>query len=337
MSSLQPALLISQKVIGEFRPRLTRILAQAPRRIELLPYVRDVVFTPAQVESVEIAYYSRDIWEGTTRTTLSPAAAGFWNIVDRAPQPKWTHVFSSGTDQPRYQQIRERGARLTTSAGAQAEPVAHAAVTGLLALARRFPHYFAAQSRGEWAPLQATDVPDLRGQTAIIIGTGHIGSVIARCLQAFGVWTVGIRRSLTPTPHFDEVITLAHLDERLPTCDWLVLACPLVADTHGLIDARRLALLPKSAGLVNVARGEIVDEAALARALAERALMGAFLDVFLVEPLPKDSPLWKLPNAVVSPHNAGASSGTYARGVEVFLRNLERYLRNEPMENEAQR
>jgi D-2-hydroxyacid dehydrogenase (NADP+) len=334
---MHPALLISQKVIDEFCATLTRILAQAPRRIELLPYARDAVFTLAQVESVEIAYYSRDIWEGTTRTTLSPTAAGFWDIVARAPRPKWTHVFSSGTDQPQYQQMLKRGSRLTTSAGAQAEPVAHAAVAGLLALARRFPHYFAAQSRSEWAPLKAADVPDLRGQTAIIIGMGYIGSVIARCLQAFGVRTVGIRRSLTPAPHFDEVIALTDLDERLPTCDWLVLACPLVAQTRGLIDARRLALLPKSAGLVNIARGEIVDEAALARALAEGALMGAFLDVFLLEPLPKGSPLWKLPNVIVSPHNAGASSGTYARGVEVFLRNLERYLRNEPMENEAQR
>lgn len=332
-----PALLVSQKVIDEFRPTLARILAEAPRRVELLPFTRDLAPTQAQIDALEVAYYSRDVWEGTNRTTLSPTAAAFWNIVDRAPQPRWTHVFSSGTDQPQYQQMLKRGSRLTTSAGAQAEPVAYAAVTGLLALARRFPHYFAAQSRAEWAPLKAANVPDLRGQTAIIVGTGYIGSVIARCLQAFGVRTVGVRRRVAPTPHFDEVIALSTLDARLPGCDWLVLACPLVPETRGLVDARRLALLPHTAGLVNIARGEIVDEDALARALAAGALMGAFLDVFLVEPLPKASPLWGLPNVIVSPHNAGASSGTYARGVEIFLRNLEHYLRDEPMENEAQR
>jgi len=334
---MSPALLISRRVIEEFRPALERIIAEAPRRIELLPFTRDIEATSAQVAAVEVAYYSRDIWEGTNRTTLSPAAAAFWSIVDRAPQPKWMHVFSSGTDQPQYQQMLQRGSRLTTSAGAQAESVGYAAVTGLLALARRFPHYFAAQSRSEWVPVKAADVHDLRGQTAIIVGMGYIGAVIARCLQAFGIRTVGIRRSLAPAQHFDEVIALADLDARLPGCDWLVLACPLVPETRGLIDARRLALLPRTAGLVNIARGEIVDEAALTQALAEGKLLGAFLDVFNVEPLPKESPLWKLTNVIVSPHNAGASSGTYARGVETFLHNLELYLRGEPMVNEAAR
>jgi phosphoglycerate dehydrogenase-like enzyme len=96
-------------------------------------------------------------------------------------------------------------------------------------------------------------------------------------------------------------------------------------------------LLPRKAGLINIARGEIVDEPALARALGTGALAGAFLDVFTVEPLAHESPFWRLPNVIISPHNAGASAGTYARGVEIFLRNLERYLRQQPLANEAQR
>jgi len=334
---MSPALLVSSKVIAEFRPTLERIVAESPRPVALLPFTRELQATPEQIDAVEVAYYSRDIWEGTNRTTLSPSAAAFWSIVDRAPQPKWMHVFSSGTDQPQYQQMLKRGSRLTTSAGAQAESVGYAAVTGLLALARRIPHYLAAQSRAEWAPVKAAEVADLRGQTAIIVGMGYIGSVIARCLQAFGIRTVGIRRSLAPAQHFDEVIALGDLDARLPKCDWLVLACPLVPQTRGLIDARRLAMLPRTAGFVNIARGEIVDEAALTQALAEGKLLGAFLDVFNVEPLPKESPLWKLPNVIVSPHNAGASAGTYARGVETFLRNLELYLHGKPLINEAAR
>src|SRR6185295_14352182 len=128
---------------------------------------------------------------------------------------------------------------------------------------------------------------------------------------------------------------LSQLDSVLPACDWLVLACPLVPETRGLMDRRRLALLPRTAGLANIARGELADESALAEALAGGRLRCAYLDVFTVEPLPQESPLWGLPNVLISPHNAGASTGTYARGVEIFLRNLASYLRAQPLENEA--
>lgn len=331
-------ILISQKVATEFAADLKPILAASSRPVELLPFTPDMAPTPAQIESMEAAYYSRDIWEGTSKSTLSPAAQVFWPLVERAPHLKWLTVFSSGIDQPQYQAALARGVRLTTSAGAQAEPVAIAAVTGLLALARRLPHWFAAQQRSAWAPLLGADVPpDLRGQNAVIVGTGHIGATIARVLQALGMKTIGIRRRVRPTEYFDEVMTLANLDALLPTCDWLVLACPLTPDTRGLMDARRLALLCPTAGLVNIARGEIVDEAALAAALAGGRLGRAYLDVFTTEPLSPDSPLWKLPNALISPHNAGASSGTYARGVQIFLRNLDRYLKDLPLENEAER
>jgi phosphoglycerate dehydrogenase-like enzyme len=230
----------------------------------------------------------------------------------------------------------KRGVRLTTGAGAQAEPVSVAAVTGLLALARRLPHWWAAQQRSEWAPLLGAEVPpDLRGQTAIIVGTGYIGANIARLLQAVGMKTIGIRKRVQPTEHFDEVHPISAIDSMLPSCDWLVLACPLTPETRGLMDARRLALMRPSAGLVNVARGEVVDEGALAAALIAQRLGRAYLDVFTSEPLPRESALWKLPNVMISPHNVGASTGTYARGVEIFLRNLDNYITGRAMENEA--
>ena len=275
--------------------------------------------TDAQIATIEAAYYSRDVWEGTVKSQLSPAARAFWAIVDRAPNLKWLSVFSSGTDHQQYQPHMQRGVRLTTGAGAQAEPVAIAAVTGLLALARRLPHWWAAQQRSEWAPLRGAEVPpDLRGQTAIIVGTGYIGGNIARLLQAVGMKTIGIRKRVQPTEHFDEVHPISAIDSLLPSCDWLVLACPLTPETRGLMDARRLALMRPSAGLVNVARGEVVDEGALAAALAAQRLGRAYLDVFTSEPLPRESPLWKLPNVMISPHNAGASTGTYARGWKSF-------------------
>jgi phosphoglycerate dehydrogenase-like enzyme len=333
---MKPSVLISQRVISEFEPRLSDILRGAPRQLEILPFARDLRVTTEQLESIEAGYYSRDVWEGTEKTGLSPAARAFWDIIERAPNLKWLAVYSAGTDQQRYQTTMQRGIRLTTSAGAQSEAVGLAAVAGLLALARCVPYWWSAQQRREWAPLRGKDVPpDLPGQTAVLVGMGYIGKVIARVLSAMGMKTIGIRRSTAPAEHFDRVLPLAQLDTVLPSCDWLVLACPLVPETRGLMDQRRLALLPRTAGLANIARGELVDERALADALAGGRLRCAYLDVFTVEPLPQESPFWGLPNVLISPHNAGASTGTYGRGVEIFLRNLSNYLGSKPLENEA--
>jgi D-2-hydroxyacid dehydrogenase (NADP+) len=333
---MKPALLVSSKVISEFGVRLDTILAGAPRKLELLPFAADSKLTPEQISNIEAAYFSRDIWEGTEKSVLSPAAQAFWNVIDHAPNVKWMAVYSAGTDQQRYQDVMRRGVRLTTSAGAQSESVGLACAVSVLALARGIPHWLAAQQRREWAPLRGKDVPpDIPGQTAVIIGTGYIGAVIARVLHAAGMKTIGIRRSPGAQEHFDDIRPPVALDALLPTCDWLVIACPLTPDTRNLIDARRLALMQPGAGIANIARGEIIDEAALADALKHKRLRQAYLDVFHTEPLPATSPLWDLPNVLISPHNAGASTGTYARGVEIFLRNLEKYLSGMSMENVA--
>ncbi len=335
---MQPALFVSRQLIANFGARLGEILAHAPRRFEVLPFSPDTQITVAQRESIEITFYSRDIWEGTIKTSLSPAAAAYWPIVDAAPNLKWLQVVSAGADQQPYQTSIKRGLRVTTSAGANAEPVAVTGVTGLLMLARGFPHWIRAQQCAEWSPQLGAQSPlDLKGQTAAIVGTGYIGKIVASVLQVLGVKTVGIRRSIVPTEHFDEVHPLAALDALLPTCDWLVLACPLTAETHGLMDARRLALLPHTAGFVNISRGEVVDEAALIDALAGGRLRGAYLDVVTHEPLAPGSPLWKLPNVIITPHNSASSVGNFRRGVEIFLRNLESYLRGERLENEVPR
>lgn len=333
---MNPSLLVSSKVVAEFGPRLGDIVASAPRKLEILQFTPELRVTQAELENIEAAYYSRDVWEGTVKNTLSPAARAFWEIIDRAPRLKWIAVYSAGTDQQRYYDVMGRGARLTTSAGAQSESVGLAAAAGLLALGRCVPHWLAAQQKHEWAPLRGAEIPpDIPGQTAVIVGTGYIGKVIARVLKAMGMKTIGIRRSAAPVEHFDQVLPLSGLEAVLPACDWLMLACPLTDETRGLMNRRRLALLPPGAGLANVARGEVLDEAALAEALAGGRLRCAYLDVFTVEPLPPESPLWGLPNVLISPHNAGASTGTYARGVEIFLRNVGNYLSQRPLENEA--
>jgi phosphoglycerate dehydrogenase-like enzyme len=331
-----PLLLMSQRVINEYKDRIDAILKTAPGRLELLPFTPELKLTPAQVQGIEAAYYSRDIWEGTNRSVLSPAATVFWPMVDGAPNLKWLQVMSAGADQPPYQPSINRKVRVASGAGANAEPVAYTAFTGLMMLARGFPHWIETRAKRQWDPLLGARQPaDIRGQTAIIIGMGHIGATIARCLQAMGVKTIGIRRRVAPAEHFDQVVAMSELDGLLPKCDWLVLACPLTEETRGLMDARRFALLPKHAGFVNIARGEVIDEAALIATLKANKIQGAYLDVFSKEPLPTDSPLWDMPNVIMSPHNSAASPNNYARGIEIFLGNLGRYLRGERLENEV--
>ncbi len=333
---MKSTLLISSKVVAEFGPHLQDVISTAPRQLQLLPFSPEQQFTADAIDRVEVAYYSRDIWEGTEKNALSPAAQAFWQIIDRARHLKWMAVYSAGMDQKRYVDAMTRGIRLTSSAGAQSESVGLAAAIGVLTLARGIAHWMAAQQRREWAPLRGRDVPpDIAGQTAVIVGTGYIGSVIARVLHAAGMKTIGIRRHAAPAANFDEVLAPVALDSLLPACDWLIIACPLTPETRHLIDARRLALMKAGAGVANIARGEIIDEPALVDALRSRRLRHAYLDVFNTEPLPQDSPFWDLPNVLISPHNAGASTGTYARGVGIFLNNLANYLREQPLQNEA--
>jgi phosphoglycerate dehydrogenase-like enzyme len=126
------------------------------------------------------------------------------------------------------------------------------------------------------------------------------------------------------------------LDEVLAHCDWLALACPLTDETRGLIDGDMLRRLPRGARLINIARGEVVDEAALIAALQQGHLGGAYLDVFAQEPLPPDSPLWDLPNVIVSPHNSGAAAGNDARVHALFVANFARFVASQPLVNEVE-
>jgi D-2-hydroxyacid dehydrogenase (NADP+) len=333
---MSASLLISRHIATEHQAALAEILAAAPRRFELLHYEPGASYTAEQIAGIEATFYSRDIWEGTPAKHRSPEARAYWSLVDAAPNLRWLQLVSAGLDHPAYQPSKQRGIRISTAAGTNAEPVALNGLAGLLMLSRGFPHWLRAQQQKVWAPIRDSDLPrDLGGQTALIVGMGHIGTRLARGLQALGVHTIGLRRQVQPAPYFDEVLGLEAIDGLLPRCDWLVLACPLNEQTRHLVNARRLALLPHGAGLVNIARGEIVDEAALIAALESGHLLGAYLDVFAQEPLPPGSPLWTLPNVLMTPHSASASLGTRQRGAALFLRNLRAYLQGAPLESEV--
>ena len=224
---------------------------------------------------------------------------------------------------------------MTTSSGATAQPIAQTAIAGMLALARGFPAWSTAQREHVWAP-QRSAPRDLQGQTMVIVGLGAIGNEIARLAEQFGLHVIGVRRSPRRAgDHAGELVAPSALGSVAARADWLVLACPLTEKTRGMINAEVLAALPPGAHVINVARGQVIDEGALIAALTTGNLGGAYLDVFEHEPLPADSPLWDLPNVIVSPHNSAASTGNSARVAEIFFRNLEHWLRGEALENEV--
>ena len=278
---------------------------------------------------VDIAFFSEDGFPRFSRQ--------FFSAVRKAPSLKWLHVFNAGVDHPIYTEMLGRGVRLTTSSGTAAKPIAQNAIAGLLMLSRNFPRWLASQRARQWKPIRGDDVPkDLEGQTAIVVGLGHIGREIARVARALGLKVIGIKRSArAPEDPVDEVHAPEALLDLLPRADWLFVACPLTAETRGWIDAEALARLPAHAGLINIARGEIIDEAAMIVALREGCLAGAYLDVFQQEPLPTDSPLWDLPNVIITPHNAGAAAGNDRRIYEVFIENLARWWKREALLNEV--
>lgn len=326
-------MLLSKGFVSQFGAELRAAAAAAGATPQIIHLPDDPAqqLSVADLEAIEIAYLTRDLrFSNHHYQTFSES-------VKAAPNLKWVHFTSTGIDQhPFLPALRERNVRLTTSAGTNGVPVGQTAICGLLMLARGFPRWIAAQRERRWDPARGKDVPrDLRGQTVIVVGLGNIGATVARFCKSINMNVIGLRRSLKRDGDpVDEIHPLAKLLDLLPRCDWLVLACPYTQETHQLVNAKTLSLMPEHAHLINVARGAVVDEPALIAALQSRQIAGAYLDVFEKEPLPADSPLWDMPNVIVSPHNASASDGNDGRAARVFTDNVQHFVRGETMQNE---
>jgi phosphoglycerate dehydrogenase-like enzyme len=266
---------------------------------------------------IDVAFITRDITGASTKTNVLPALARCYEMLRASPKLQWVHAHSAGLDRPIYAELQVRGVRVTSSAGANAAPVAHTAVAAVLALGRQFPVQIAAQYKRQYTPMtNHSKLHDLTGQTALVLGLGAIGSLIAKYLTALDIKVIGITRS-----NFDE------LSRYLPKIDFLVLACPLTAQTKGLVNAQLLSKMKAGSYLVNVARGEVCVEADVIAALQSGQLGGAFLDGFEVEPLSTDSPLWSSPNVMLSAHTAGHFTGHADAVTQIFIKHLSNFLK----------
>ncbi|MFZ9629247.1 MAG: D-2-hydroxyacid dehydrogenase [Ilumatobacteraceae bacterium] len=273
--------------------------------------------------SIDLAVFSTDLW-------TSGRGRRFFGTALAAPRLRWLHMFSAGLDDPVFDQLARRGVRVTGSAGSSAVAIAHTVMLHALALCRNTGAHAADQAARRWAPV---DHLDLEGRTMCVIGMGNIGSEVARLATAFGVRVIGVRR--TPTGHEPcPTYSVDHLHRLLPEVDDLVLAAALNDDSRQLIGAAELALLRPGAHVINVGRGDLLDEPALVDTLRSGHLHGAALDVFATEPLPDDSPLWDMDNVLVTPHSAGRTPLSQDRAAAAFTDNLGRWVRGEPLRNE---
>lgn len=264
------------------------------------------------------------------------------DLPERAPRVRWVQATSAGIGhfirRTRYAE-RWPGVVFTTASGVHARPLAEFALLAFLAHTRGLLHLRREQARHHWERYAGTD---LHGRTVLVVGMGAIGTEVARCATAHGMEVLGIKRSVKGVEpadlHARELGTLEHLPALLPRAEFLVLATPHTDETEGLLGARELALLPEGAVVVNVGRGALVDETALIRALlpppeGTGRVAAAWLDVFQEEPLPEASPLWDLPNVVVSPHSASTSDRENDRITDLFCENLRRDREGEPLLN----
>ena len=286
----------------------------------------------------DIAFMTREVTGQSSRSHPTPELARFQDLLRSAPRLRWLQTHPAGADRPIYAELRTRGVKVTTASGATATTVAHTTLGAMIALNRRFPLLADAQRRHAWEPrLGAASPRDLPGQTAVVVGLGPIGQKLAVLLRALEMRVIGVRRSPEQVPLCERTVTYADLATVLPLADWLVLCCPASPLTRGLANARTLALLPKGAHLVNVARGEVAVERDVVAALASGHLAGAYLDVFEKEPLDPASPLWELPNVIVSPHTASHSLGQNDAVLAIFLDNLVRWREGRPLRNDLDR
>jgi phosphoglycerate dehydrogenase-like enzyme len=323
-------LLLSREAADRFGARVAAVLAGRPF---------EIMFLESEPEAggdygIDIGLISVDVRGNSTNVMLAPTMRRFFEMATSSRNLRWIHTNSAGADRPEYRPLQARGVTLTTSSGATAPTIALSVAGAVIALAREFPAVMAAQRQRAWIPLRGERTPrDLAGQVALVVGLGPIGREIARLLKAIGLEVIGVRRSAAAIENCDATIDFAGLKAVLPRADWVILACPLSDLTRGLIDAQALALLPAGARLLNVSRGAVVDEAALIAALRSGKLAGAYLDVFTREPLDPDSPLWTLPNVIISPHSSSYSQGYADRVGEIFLDNLARWRDGIPLRN----
>jgi phosphoglycerate dehydrogenase-like enzyme len=326
------AIALSPILSARYRSRdLERIRAAAPGARLVMVSVEGLADGP--LDGVEVML----------RGWLSSEA--FDRILVRAPRLSWVHSATSGVERALTPAALERGVVVTNARGVFSRPIAEYVLMMILAISRRLPQLLELQRERTWQPLEGAELRDV---TVGIVGLGSIGRAVGALATAFGCRVVAVRRHADAGPVqpaseegeaplgeivLDRVGGPETLPELLAESDFIVLAAPLTPETEQMINAETLALVKPGAWLINVARGRLIDERALLRALQDGELGGAVLDTFRDEPLSPTSPFYDQANVIVTPHTAWSSGRVLDRSVELFCDNLRRFASGEPLLN----
>jgi D-2-hydroxyacid dehydrogenase (NADP+) len=327
-----PKLLLSDFALRTWGERIKAALPAG----ELTSVTAEEALAASDACDADIAFMTREVTGKSSSSNPTPELAGFDAVLRKSPRLKWLQIHPAGAERPIYRELRARGVKVTTASGATAITVSHSVLGALIAINRRFPLLADAQRRHAWEPRLGERSPrDLAGQCAVIVGMGPIGRNIAGLLKGLGMRAIGVRRSAEPAPNCDRTIAYGELMGVLPQADVLILCCPASAVTRGIANAAVFAAMPKGALFINVSRGEIAVEKDVIAALQGGHLAGAYLDVFEREPLDPASPLWDIPNVLISPHTASHSLGQNEAIFGIFLDNLARFRAGQKLRNDV--
>jgi D-2-hydroxyacid dehydrogenase (NADP+) len=251
---------------------------------------------------------------------------------------QWIHSTAAGVAQLMYPELRESGVMVTSASGIFSLPMAEHTMGLILALARNFPDSVRYQDQAKWSVQALWDKPqqltEINGRVLLIVGYGSIGRELAKRAKAFGMRVWGVTRSgQGDTTHAEKILPIAQLDEALPHADYVVISAPETPETKHLMGAAQIMKMKRGARLINVARGSLLDESALIKALQSEALGGAALDVTGTEPLPPESPLWRTPNLFITPHTSAISESLWQRETELFLKLLDEWFSGKELSN----
>ena len=269
--------------------------------------------------AIEVAWGTSDLFEGPIRP--------FFGLLRRSETLRWFQSPAAGFDAPIFGELVRKGIALTSS-DANSVSIAEYVLRCVLEHFQESALWSDAQAERLWS---RHDFREVAGTTWVIVGLGSIGTQVALRARAFGAHVIGVRRRPSGDEPVAEVVTPERLLSVLPRADVVVLSAPGNAATRHLVDREFLAAMGETAFLVNVGRGSLVDEDALAEALEAESISGAALDVFETEPLATDHPWWDDPRVVITPHNSAGGRGRYARGAQLFSENLSRYLSGQPL------
>jgi len=261
--------------------------------------------------------------------------------IANAKSLKWIHSFSASVEKVLTDEVVKSKMIVSNSSGIHITPIAEHVLGFMLIFTRRFYDTFKKQQKKIWEANQ--NLTELRGKTALVVGLGHIGKEVGRLASCFGAHVIGIKHNLKnksstnsvlDKPDFvDKLYSSDQLDEALPKADFIVLCLSLTSETNHLFDMKKLRRMKRSAVLINIGRGGVVNEKELIEALTKKIIGGAALDVTEEEPLPKESKLWNMENVIITPHHSGWSEKYMDRAIDLFCANLKSYLVNKPLPN----